>query len=274
MNIYGTTIDLEKVNRKFESFQAKVPSLQSNSGKTKYIVTGGAGFIGSWIIRFLVLRNEKDIISIDNNSTLPGDLTKHGVKHVICDLVDKDELEAFINELKIESDTTLVVFHAAAIQRYFLTWMTFHRNVASKNIEMVQNLIDVLTDLSASVSTPIYIINVGDAISRRHAVSWWKFWNYKSWAQQSVEDTEIPSYVSSFAQSKAESEALILEANNGKTLITSSVDPQGIVCGYYGEPLLSPCLYYKGALNHCWDVPTSFLHVEDVARAVLLLEDS
>lgn len=267
MNIYGATVDLEKVNRKFESFQAKIPTLEA--GKTKYIVTGGAGFIGSWITRFLILRNESDIILLDNNPTPPGDLLKHGVQHIVCDLTDKDDLEKIVGTLKLDSDVTLVVFHAAAIQRYYLSWLTFHRNISDKNVEMVQNLIDVLSDLSATTSMPIYIINIGDAISRRNPISWWKFWNYKSWAQQSVAGS---SYVSSFAESKAVSEKLVLEANNGKSLITGSIEPQGIVCGYYGESLLSPCLYYKGALNHCWDIPSSFLHVEDVTRAALLLE--
>lgn len=272
MNDYAKTLDLDKVNRKFESFQAKVPVLGPGSGKTKYIVTGGAGFVGAWIARFLLLRNDSDILLLDNNPTAPGDLIKHGVKHIVCELTDKEEVQKIIKNLKIEPNSSVVVFHAAAIQRYFLSWLSFHVNISNKNVEIVQILIDVFTDLSKSKSIPIYVVNIGDAISRRRPISWWMFWGYKSWAKQAVDQSTPKAFISSYAQSKAESESLFLEANDGKTLITGSIEPHGIICGYYGEPLLSPCLYYNGALNHCWEIPTSFLHIEDVARAALLLE--
>lgn len=271
MNQYAKSVDLEKVNRKFKSFQAKVPTLGPDFGKTVYIVTGGAGFVGAWIARFLLLRNDTDIIILDNNPSPPGDLVKHGVKAVQCELLDKEEIETAIENLKIDKNVTIVVFHAATIQRYFLSWLSFHSRVSAKNVEMVQNLIDVFTDFSRSKSIPVVFINISDAISHRSPVSWWKVWNYKSWAQAAVAKPSN-GFISSFAQSKAESEALVLEANDGKNLITASLDPLGIVCGYYGDPLFSPCLYYNGALNHYWDVPISFLHVEDLARAALLLE--
>ncbi len=272
MNYYATLIDVDKVSRKFKSFPAKVPL--SNHKNTLYIVTGGAGFIGSWIIRFLLLRNEKNIICLDTNSTVPADLTKHGVKHFVCDLTDKEELQEIIeNELDIkEGGSDIVVYHAAAIQRYFLGWFGLHQNVANRNIEMVQSIVDVFTDLSKEIGKPIYIINISDAISKRQPVNWWKFWQYKSWASPKSISNNPRQYISSYAKSKSESEAIILEANDANTLITGSIEPQGIVCGYYGDPLLSPCLYYKGVLSHAGSTPTSFLHVEDVARAALFLE--
>lgn len=271
MNYYATLIDVDKVSRKFKSFPAKVP--MSDHKNTLYIVTGGAGFIGSWIIRFLILRNENNIISLDTNTTIPADLTKHGVKHFECDLTDKEELQQIIeNELNIkDSGCDIVVYHAAVIQRYFLGWFGLHQSVANRNVEMVQSIIDTFTDLSKEIGKPVFIVNISDAITKRKPVNWWKFWEYKSWVS-SCSPSNGSRYISSYAKSKAESEAIILEANDNTSLITSSIEPQGIVCGYYGEPLLSPCLYYKGVLNHSGSIPTSFLHVEDVARAALLLE--
>lgn len=279
MNSYASSIDLKRVNRVFDSIQAKVPTLdlsKDKKEKTKYVITGGAGFIGAWIARFLLLRNDTDIYLLDNNSSIPGDLTKHGAKRIFCDLTDKGDLTKAVAELaKGENpESTIVVFHAAALQRYFLsTWLSLHKRIANKNVEMVQNVIDVFADLAATSSTPVYIINIGDAIGRSNSVPWCDLFKTSNWSRDANKtDMGETHYVSSFAKSKAESQELILEANNGKTLITSSIELQGIVCGYYGESLLSPCMYYKGALNHCWGIPMSFLHVEDVARAALLLE--
>lgn len=272
MNRYAESIDLEKVNKKFKSFPAKVPTSTSKS-PTLYIVTGGSGYIGSWVIRFLILRYSTDILSLDTNTTIPHDLTKHGVKHEVCDLTDKEEiLAAFAKHDVAKSGRQVVVYHAAAIQRYFLSWFKYHENVSDRNVEMAQTLVDTLTYVAHEQGAPVYLININDAITKRHPVNWWKAWNYSKWTSISTSKTS-PEYVSSYARSKSESESLILQFNDPKTLVTTSIEPHGIVCGYYGESLLSPCLYYKGALSHSWSIPISFLHVEDVARAALLAEN-
>lgn len=272
MNRYAKLIDVDKVSKKFTSFQSKVPTLGPDFGETHYIITGGSGFIGSWIARFLLLRSDKNITVLDENPSAPGDLTKHGVRVVKCDLLDKEDLETALNGLKISGKKTVVVFHAAVIQRYFLSWFSYHATVADKNVEIAQNLVDVFNDFSRSTSIPVVFVNVSDAVSHRKPVSWWKFWNYKSWLSQTSAPTPKEAYISSYAKSKSDAEELILSANDGKNFVSASLDPMGIVCGYYGDPLLSPCLYYKGALNHGWDVPYAFLHVEDLARVALILE--
>lgn len=77
---------------------------------TKYIVTGGAGFIGSHLVEYLVKKKRK-VIVLDNLST--GRLEnikdfKNKVKFVNCDISKKGK---WINELKGKC----VVFHLAAL---------------------------------------------------------------------------------------------------------------------------------------------------------------
>lgn len=67
---------------------------------TKYIVTGGAGFIGSHLVEYLVKKKRK-VIVLDNLST--GRLEnikdfKNKVKFVNCDISKKGK---WINELKL-----------------------------------------------------------------------------------------------------------------------------------------------------------------------------
>ena len=77
---------------------------------TKYIITGGAGFIGSHLVEFLVKKRKK-IIVLDNLST--GRLSniekyKKSIKFINCDISKKGK---WINEFKGKC----YVFHLAAL---------------------------------------------------------------------------------------------------------------------------------------------------------------
>lgn len=332
---YTSSIDVEKINKKAQintlDSDAKVPPLpkiakgEDPTVVTKYIVTGGSGFIGSWIARFLIFRGAKDITVLDAIPKSPSDLVNHGVKFDHVDLRDKKRFKESIEKhvlkktpKKDDNDQTddnskqsilssqsekgkrvkLVIFHCAAVQRHFIGWRFFDKKPADANVTMAENLVDILDELAIEFNeeggdrknSSITVINIADAQSDYEAPLWWRFWTMSKWRDTYKRNSKGPrKYLSSYAQSKNEAEEIILSSQStsyneeekgektttgGTKIYSISLRVQGIVTGYYGEPILSPAIYYGGLIDHSWSIPTSFIHVEDVARAALLAENA
>ena len=74
------------------------------------IVTGGAGFIGSYLVKELEVRGARDIVVCDLLGT--DDKWKNIAKRELADLIPPDELPAFLNDNAGDIET---VFHMGAI---------------------------------------------------------------------------------------------------------------------------------------------------------------
>lgn len=76
------------------------------------IVTGGAGFIGSNIVKMLNERGRKDIIVVDNLSQ--GIKFKNIADCHILDYYDKEDFIKFVRQGKKFSETVEIIFHQGA----------------------------------------------------------------------------------------------------------------------------------------------------------------
>ena len=74
------------------------------------IVTGGAGFIGSCLVKELEVRGARDIVVCDLLGT--DDKWKNIAKRELADLIPPDELPAFLND---NADDIETVFHMGAV---------------------------------------------------------------------------------------------------------------------------------------------------------------
>lgn len=255
-----------------------------------YFITGGSGFLGAWVARYLILRGEANIWVLDTRK-LPSDLLRHGIGHIKVDVADAEALAAAVDSvLERVRNPLAVVYHAAADVRHHDGW-TMREGRSMKNAEMAKALVACFGAVVQKYETGpetgpktddeprCVIINMGDTVQSRRPVSWWKVMGPPPWLQQTRSDTEAvdvssPSrFVSLYAYSKALAEKCVLAANEGGgALVTSSVRVDGLLSGHYGDTLLTPALRYGGGLLHSWGVPLALVHVEDAVRAAVAVE--
>jgi UDP-glucose 4-epimerase len=74
-------------------------------------ITGGAGFIGTNLIKRL-LKDNYEVVSIDNYSTGLRENERQGCKYIDGDIIDTDNLEQILNQENPDG-----IFHLAALAR-------------------------------------------------------------------------------------------------------------------------------------------------------------
>ena len=132
-------------------------NIQKEYNDKKILITGGAGSIGSEIIRQLVKFKPSDIIVIDNSETpmfeLKSELEKYEHKfnfHFIVDtILDKNALSVIISKYKPE-----IIFHAAAFKHVSMMEEN-PKSAVINNILGTKNLLEV--SLKSSVSKFVFI---------------------------------------------------------------------------------------------------------------------
>ncbi len=83
--------------------------------KNLIVVTGGAGFIGSNLIKYLIKKTKLKIISIDNYSTgrIKNHINHKNIKYIKCENIDiSKELKRYKKKIK-------VIFHFGEFSRIF-----------------------------------------------------------------------------------------------------------------------------------------------------------
>ena len=91
----------------------------------KFLVTGGAGFIGSALVRFLINETEHEVLNIDK-LTYAGHLESLSAvennpryQFVQADICDADKMNELVNQFPLHAPAELIVFSfdlAASLQ--------------------------------------------------------------------------------------------------------------------------------------------------------------
>ena len=98
--------------------------------KNIILVTGGAGFVGSNLIKLLLRKTKKKIISLDNYSTgtKKNHLNSNRVKYLKCDTKDIN-IQIFKYRKKIHS-----IFHFGEFARIYQSFKSFDECYSSNSV--------------------------------------------------------------------------------------------------------------------------------------------
>ncbi|MHA1169818.1 MAG: NAD-dependent epimerase/dehydratase family protein [Candidatus Hodarchaeales archaeon] len=216
--------------------------------KVKYLVTGGGGFLGCYIVEQLLDRGEK--VAVFARGDYP-ELRDVGVELIRGSLAD---LTA-VNEACRDIDT---VFHVAALAGMWGKWKDFYLT----NVLGTENVITACKQ--QGVKKLIYTSSPSVVFDNK--------------PQEGVDET-IPypaRYESHYAKSKAMGEQLVIAAN-GEKLLTCSLRPH-LIFGPRDPHLLVTIAARArdGKLPQIGDGKNKvdFSYVEDAARAHLLAADA
>ncbi|TFK99998.1 NAD-P-binding protein [Pterulicium gracile] len=287
----------EAYKRQLSSPQDILPRLPPKTGR-KYIVVGGAGFLGGWIIVHLIRRGEDprnirilDIQRPTRRDLLTGPATQ--VEFMQVDISDRDAVfRAFrapwpstekTSLTSDEQDKEITVFHTAANIRFFERHIDFLPRSTRINRDGTQNVVDAARDIG--VDTMIYTSS-GATLVHSNRFLLWPWERRPKYFVQAINDDDnlIPKvhsgFFSNYAASKAQGEKVVRSANmlptgeagKGKVLRTGSLRPGNGVFGPGGDMLCGAALVRRN--NPTWipDIVHNFLYVENGSLAHLCFE--
>ncbi|MDD4663716.1 MAG: NAD-dependent epimerase/dehydratase family protein [Caldisericia bacterium] len=220
--------------------------------KTKYLVTGAAGNLGSSIVRELITQGaDVRALVLPNDATadyLPGQIEKY-----YGDVLNKEDLERFF---QVEQGDEVVVIHCAGIVT--ICW-DFDQKVYDVNVEGTRNVVSQC--IRSDVKKLVYISSV-------HAIP-------ELPKGQTI--TEINSFnpdniTGFYGKTKAMASQIVIEAVNHFGLDASLIFPSGI-CGPFDYAkgivtrLLVDCCH--GKLPVGVQGGYDFVDVRDVAKGVV-----
>ncbi|THU95035.1 NAD-P-binding protein, partial [Dendrothele bispora CBS 962.96] len=256
----------------------------------RYIVVGGAGFLGGWIVLQLIQRGEnpKNIRVLDIRLPSRMDLKIGDAKDVDFRQVDVSDAlaaqEAFEAPWPSGSSPNflITVFHTAANIRFYERIFRFVPRSSRVNVDGTQNIIN--SSRSIGVSTLIYTSSGSIGIfSSRYLL-----WPWESEPAHFVhfindsDDTQLPEryedFFSNYAYTKHLAEKLVRKAdktpteNGSGVLRTGCIRPGNGVFGPGGDMLCGA--YLVRQTNPTWiaNIVSHFVYVENCALAHLLYE--
>ncbi|KAF8491903.1 NAD-P-binding protein [Russula emetica] len=264
----------------------------------RYIIVGGAGFLGGWIVRHLLERGEhpKQIRVLDKRAPTRSDLTTGLAKEVdfcLVDICDREQVQAAFNapwpssltptvdsEI-VETETT--VFHTAANIRYYERDIRLLPLSEKVNVEGTQNVLDAAR--AAGVSVLIYTSS--GSVSVRRARLWlWPWEKQSPFSVQTIDDDDsrLPrrheEMFSNYAASKLKAERLVratdrtpLPSGKGHQLLrTGCLRPGNGIYGTGGDIMCGA--YLARRVNPSWaqDILQNFIYVENASLAHLCYE--
>ncbi|PCH44858.1 NAD(P)-binding protein [Wolfiporia cocos MD-104 SS10] len=258
----------------------------------RYIVTGGAGFLGGWIVLHLLARGEdpRRIRVIDIRPPRRKDLTAGAGKDV--DFIQADltnaqsTLDAFSkpwppapSDVPGEAEPEVTVFHTAANIRFYERHLTFLSLSTDVNVSGTRIVLDAARRIGAS--TLVYTASGSIAVHSTRLFLWpWE--KEPSGFTQLINDdpallpTRHGDYFSNYAISKHEAEKLVLAADKTSSgtglLRTGAIRPGNGVYGPGGDILLGLYLITKTVPTWISPVIQSFIFVENCSLSHLCYE--
>ncbi|KAL4896528.1 hypothetical protein BDV59DRAFT_108314 [Aspergillus ambiguus] len=247
----------------------------------RYIVVGGSGLVGNWIVSHLLTRGESPAaIRILDLKSPQRQLLDRGVSFVKTNVTDeKAVLGAFAQKWSQEvADLPLTVFHCAAVIRPAERHRSFLPLCRNVNVCGTENVLNAAKQSGASCM----VATSSGSVGIRRPSYWIAPWTMvpKFLVQVIGDSTDLPKehdqFFGNYAVAKAEAERIVRSADDLKSNFrTGCIRPTNGIYGI-GEDTSATVTgqYLRSGGNPSWtyDVIHSFVNAENVSLAHLLYE--
>ncbi|KAG7097604.1 hypothetical protein E1B28_004938 [Marasmius oreades] len=251
----------------------------------RYIVTGGAGFLGGWIVFHLIRRGEdpRNIRVLDIRPPTRKDLRAgigKGVDYRIVDVSNADAVrEAFEASWPNGPESPITVFHTAANIRFYERDASLVSASTRVNVVGTMNVLNSARAIGASILISTSSASLGGRTTNLFLRPWQK---EPEFFVQVIndDDTLLPKrhqdFFSNYAFTKREGEKLVRAADrspSGNGIIrTGCIRPGNGVFGPGGDMLFGAYLVRR--VNPTWisHVIQNAVYVENCVLAHLLYE--
>ncbi|KAH9014505.1 hypothetical protein EDB85DRAFT_2029543 [Lactarius pseudohatsudake] len=233
-----------------------------------YAVVGGSGFVGSYIVRLLVLRGETNVRVLDIVPPHDDFLASHpAVTYTKVDITSPSSVHAALVAPFPSGALPSVIFHTAAAIRF---WERATYTFGASHRVNVLGTAAVL-EAAKKLQTGAIVVYTSSA-DVAHEPPWDKI---------SISDDDAPldrpaKSTSCYARSKLMAERLVLEANSAGGLRTGCLRPGQTITGpndrFYMSTLVLPRVpVFDGLWSHTnvcvWDVAAAHQAFEDALRS-------
>ncbi|KAF7797652.1 hypothetical protein EIP86_008852 [Pleurotus ostreatoroseus] len=268
-------------------FEGKLPP---KTGR-RYIVIGGAGFLGGWVVLHLVQRGEdpRRIRVLDVRLPTRTDLQKDKARDVDFLKVDITDRKA-VNDAfdkpwpNIDTESSgpepeVTVFHTAATIRFYERHSDLLHLSERVNVHGTQNVLDAARRIG--VRTFVYTSS-GSVAVRRSRFWLWPWETAPAYFTQVIDDddrrlpTRHDEFFSNYAESKLTAERRVRAADRSQSgdgvMRTGCLRPGNGIYGPGGDLLVGAYLIKKWNPSWVGNIMQSFIFVENCSYAHLLYE--
>ncbi|KIM89269.1 hypothetical protein PILCRDRAFT_218982 [Piloderma croceum F 1598] len=244
-----------------------------------YVVIGGSGFLGMYIVRLLILRGETKIRVLDLHPPHPDIASNPSVSYIKTDVTSLQSVrDGLTQPFSDGSGLPTVIYHTAAIIRFWerasYTWETSY-NV---NVQGTANVLSVAKKMPNTIL--VYTSTADTCIPRSKFLRLGLDYKIPPYHKVTISDDDSPlkpsqSSQSCYTRSKLLAEQLVIGANGWNGLKTGIIRPGCTIMGPNDRILASTLTMARvpvfdkvwSATNVCvWDVAAAHLLHEDALR--------
>ncbi|KAH8922639.1 NAD(P)-binding protein [Atractiella rhizophila] len=268
------------------SILSSFPVAASPTGKN-YVVLGGAGLVGGWIVRFLIGRGEKNVRVLDWE--LPKGLDENGVldgvEYVKVDVRDRNGVIEKMGMAWRNGRGTERIFHTIALMRFWergdLTLpYSYHTTV-----DGTKNVIDAIDALATPPEALVYTSSAGKTFlldlglaqnptaCKLNPINILRLRKQNPVIKDEDEELECQSDHWNYSYTKQAAERLVLQSDGTRGMRTGSLRPGMAIMGI-GPQEQFICQAYRDKRIYAYS--NNFTHINinvmDLAMGHLLLE--
>ncbi|KAJ7049493.1 hypothetical protein C8F01DRAFT_1183475 [Mycena amicta] len=231
-----------------------------------YAVIGGSGFLGTYIVRLLIIRGERNVRILDVNAPPPDILNNPAVSFVKTDITSLDSVR---DGLMAQGKPPTVIYHVAAIIRFWERAEYCFSASYNVNVLGTKNVLEVAKELPNAML--IYTSSVDTVLPMPKFLRV----DFDPFPAQVSDETPAPKYLHEgcYARSKRMAEQLVIDAQNSHGIKTGILRPGGTILGPNDRFVSSTLTMSQVPI---WDEPwcSTPICAWDAAAAHLLYEDA